>query len=254
VGLLKVSEHLSLGQTVQIHGKALECLQERTERIGDLVTIRDKQGRDFRGRVVTLTPQHGEAFIFESFEASVEPPVEIHLIQALPKKERFEWIIQKTTELGVFSIMPFESDQSITLTEKDASQKKSHRWQAIATKAVQQCRRARIPFVYPVLSVNDALELGRESDLCLLLWEKETSQGIKRVLTELGGAIQTLSLVVGPEGGFSQRELDRARHKGYVPVGLGERILRTETAAIAAMAILQYELGDLGGHQRKDKG
>ena len=254
VRLLQVSEQLSLGKIVWIHGKALKLLMERAERVGDLITIRDKDGRDFRGRIVTLTPGHGEALIFESFEASTEPPLEIHLIQALPKKEKLEWIIQKTTELGVSSIVPFESDHSITLKERNAPQKKSHRWQTVATKAALQCRRARIPFVYPVLPFDDALELGRESDLILLLWEKESSKGMKGVLSELRHPVRNLTLAVGPEGGFSQRELDRARQKGYVTVGLGERILRTETAAIAALAIIQYELGDLGRHQRKDKG
>ena len=247
MGLLKLNEHLFLGKLARIQGEALDLLRERAGRVGDLVTIRDQRGRDFRGRVVTLTPQHGEAFIFESYEASVEPRLEIHLIQALPKKEKMEWIIQKATELGVSSIVPFESDRSITMAERNASQEKSHRWQAIATKATQQCRRARIPLVYPVFSFRDAMEYGRKSDLKLLLWEKEPSQDLKQILTQFEGSIGKVAVVVGPEGSFSPRELHGAKQKGFVPVGLGQRILRTETAAIAAVAIIQYELGGLGG-------
>jgi 16S rRNA (uracil1498-N3)-methyltransferase len=197
-----------------------------------------------------VTPHYAEVFIFDSFEASVEPALEIHLIQALPKKERLEWIIQKATELGIISIVPFLSDHSITLEERNTHQNKSHRWQAIATRAAQQCRRARVPLVYPIHSFNDALEHGRQSDLRLILWEKECSQGMKSVLSEHTGAARKVAVMVGPEGGFSPDELSRAGQKGFVSVGLGERILRTETAAIAALAIIQYELGDLGIRSR----
>lgn len=247
MGFLAVNEELSLGEIVSITGAFLEVLRQRAGRVGDLVTIRDSRGRDFRGRVVRLTPNQGEVLIFESFASSVESPIEIHLIQALPKKERLELIIQKATELGVSSIMPCESDHSITLKERDSSQKKSHRWQAIATQAAQQSRRARVPVVYPTLSFRDALEIGGKGRPSLLLWEKESSKGIRQVLAGLQRRIGALTLAVGPEGGFSSRELDWAQEKGFVSVGLGQRILRTETAAIAALTILQYELGDLGG-------
>lgn len=253
MGLLKVNEAFSVGEVVWIKGKAGDLLQQRAGRVGDLVTIRDKLGRDFRARILTLTPRHSEAFIFESFEVPVEPCLEIHLIQALPKKERLEWIIQKTTELGVSSIVPCESDHSITLEERNSPQKKSHRWQAIATKAANQSRRPRVPVVYPTLPFRRALEIARESDLRLLLWERESSMGIKRALVDLKDTARNLTLAVGPEGGFSEHEVEKAHDCGFIVVGLGPRILRTETAAVAALSILQYELGDLGG-TIKDQG
>jgi len=262
VGLLKVSDQLFLGQLARIRGEALENLRGRTGRVGDLITITDKGGRDFRGRIFTLTPDQGEVFIFETFEGSVEPSLEIHLLQALPKKERIEWIIQKTTELGVSSIVPFESDHSITLGERDALQRKSHRWQGVATKAAQQCRRARVPLLHPVVSFREALDFGGRSDLSFLLWERESRQSMRSALAKSNATIRQVTLVVGPEGGFSAREIDWARRKQYILVGLGARILRTETAAIAAVTIIQYELGDLGGRiegkragqRRKDQG
>jgi 16S rRNA (uracil1498-N3)-methyltransferase len=247
VGLLILDQKLSLGKITRIQGKALKRLRERAGRVGEILTLRDKEGRDFRARIVALTPQCVEAFVFESFRTPVEPFLEIDLLQALPKKERFEWIIQKATELGVYSIVPFESDRSMTLEERDALQKKSHRWQTIATKAAQQCRRARIPLVHPVTSFSNALELGQKSDLTLLLWEKEPTQGIKQVLKDVKCRVRKLTFAVGPEGGFTLGELETARQNGFQSVSLGERILRTETAAITALAILQYELGDLGG-------
>ncbi len=247
MGRLKINETLSLGKTVLIRGKPLEVLRAHTGRVGDLFTITDKRGRDFRARILTLTPRHSEAFVFESFEVPVEPCLEIHLIQALPKKERLEWIIQKTTELGVSSIVPCESDHSITLEERNSPQRKSHRWQGIATKAANQSRRPRVPVVYPTVPFRRALEIARESDLRLLLWEKESSIGIRRILVDLKDTARNLTLAVGPEGGFSKHEVEKAHECGFISVGLGPRILRTETAAVAALSILQYELGDLGG-------
>jgi 16S rRNA (uracil1498-N3)-methyltransferase len=253
MGLLQVKEVLSVGMSTQIQGEALLHLWERAERAGDLVTVRDGRGKDHRGRVVTLTRVRGEVFIFASFPLPVESPLAIHLIQALPKKERFEWIIQKATELGIHSITPFESDHSVSLEERNRPQGKSHRWQAIATRAARQCRRATIPVLQSVHSFEEALRFGEESDLRLLLWARQSNRGIKSVLAGSKDIVRSLSLVVGPEGGFSERELVISEEVGYLAVGLGQRILRTETAAIAAVTIVQYELGDLGGWGKKQK-
>ena len=246
VGLIQINEQLAVGKTVQVSEETFQRLGASILRIGSLVTLSDQNGKDFRARIITLNPGHCEAFVFEAFGASVESPVHIHLMQALPKKERLEWIIQKATELGVHSIVPFESEKSISLAERDTPQKKSHRWHYIAAKAAQQCRRARIPHVYPVLRFHQALDFMEGNDLKLLLWEREPSQHLKTALAAAGGKTESITLVVGPEGGFSQRELDMAQQRGYVPARLGRRILRTETAAITAIAILQYALGDLG--------
>lgn len=245
--LLRTSEPLAVGQTIRVSRKALDRSPQGIWRVGNLITVRDRHKRDFRARIIAIHPRHCQALVFEAFGASVEPPVNIHLLQALPKRERLEWIIQKTTELGVYSIVPFESEKSITLAEREAPQKKSHRWQHIAMKAAQQCRRPRIPEIHPLVTFCDALDLVQGSDLNLLLWEREPSQDLRTALTTVDSGPRTIALVVGPEGGFSPQELEIARQKGFISTRLGNRILRTETAAIAAIAILQYEVGDLGG-------
>lgn len=245
MGLLKINESLAIGETVRIEGEAMVRLHQRTRRVGDTFTIRDIDERDFRARIVSESSLYCEAIVFEAFGSPVESPVHIHLLQGLPKKERLEWIIQKATELGVFSIVPFESERSITLVERETPQPKAHRWQIIAVKAAQQCRRGRIPRVHPVLTFCDAIGLFRGSDLKLILWERENCQGLHRVLTA-HSVPKSIALAVGPEGGFSAHELEMARQKGYTPVHLGQRILRTESAAIAATAVLQYQFGDLG--------
>ncbi len=117
------------------------------------------------------------------FPSSTESPLEIVLLQALPEKERMELIIQKATELGVSAIVPFKSERSISLEEREAKQKKAHRWQEIAIKAVQQSRRARVPLVEEYRSFKEALEFCEGEGLKILLWEKE-GENLKDVLTQ----------------------------------------------------------------------
>lgn len=234
---------LDIGNEVILEGPPLEALQVQRARGGSLITLTDVQGKDFRGRVLQCSKQRASVLIFEAFSHSTESPLEILLLQALPKKERMEWIIQKATELGVCAIVPFKSLKSISLEEREFKQKKAHRWQEIAIKAVQQSRRARVPQIERYCSFAEALAYCREEGLKILLWEKG-GQPLKNILKTFHP--RRIYLMVGPEGGFAEEEVDLAQRNGFLPVKLGERILRTETVAITLVGILQYELGDLG--------
>lgn len=241
-------EKLEIGKEVILKGPPLEALRFQQARPGSLVTLTDSEGNDFRGRIVRLSEKEAWVLPFEVFQSPVESPLEVILLQALPEKERMELIIQKATELGVSGIIPFKSEKSISLEEREAKQKKAHRWQEIAIKAVQQSRRAKVPRIEAYCSFIEALEYCREDGLKILLWEKE-GENLKEVLkrfSELGSSFSKTYLMVGPEGGFAEREVEWARKHGFIPVKLGQRILRTETAAIILVGILQYELGDLG--------
>ena len=168
--------------------------------------------------------------------------MEIILLQALPEKERMELIIQKATELGVSAIIPFRSEKSISLEEREAKQKKAHRWQEIAVKAVQQSRRAKVPRVEHYRPFNEALGICTEDGLKILLYEQR-GENLKNLLRRYQP--NKIYAMVGPEGGFTEEEVRLAKDRGFIPIKLGQRILRTETAAIALVGILQYELGDL---------
>ena len=258
-----VGERFGIGQEVCIKGPPLEALCFQEARSGSIVTLTDSEGNDFRARVIHLSEDHGSVLVFDAFPSPTESLLEMVLLQALPERERMELIIQKATELGVSAIVPFKSERSISLGEREAKQKKAHRWQHIAIKAVQQSRRARVPLVEEVRSFQEALELCKD-DLKIVLWESGGGK-LKGVLKQYvsgypsfspfpqGGAggfetypRTTIYAVVGPEGGFTEEEVRQAREAGFIPVKLGQRILRTETAAITLMGILQYELGDLG--------
>lgn len=255
------NEPLDIGIEVILEGPPLEALRFQKGRPGSLITLTDSRGKDFRGRVLHLSQERASVLIFETFPSSTESPLEIILLQALPEKERMEWIIQKTTELGICGIVPFKSLRSISLEEREAKQRKAHRWQEIAVKAVQQSRRARVPRVEKYCSFVEALRSCREEGLKILLWEKE-GKPLKKVLKEFPVVNPTLEkgkegkfkeassvkvyAMVGPEGGFAEEEVEFAKREGFIPVKLGQRILRTETAAITLIGIIQYELGDLG--------
>ena len=233
---------ISKGKEVLLEGPPLEALRFQRARVGSIVTFTDCEGNDFRGRIIRLSREEASIFIFDAFPSPTESSLEIILLQALPEKERMELIIQKATELGVSAIVPFKSERSISLEEREAKQKKAHRWQEIAVKAVQQSRRAKVPRVEPYLSFHEALNSCGEDKLKIILWEKK-GEHLREILRQ--NHPQKIYVAVGPEGGFTEEEVTLAKEKGFIPVKLGQRILRTETAAITLVGILQYELGDL---------
>ena len=248
---IEITIHPKEGQKIRITGEGLDGLTFREARPGELVTLTREGGREFRGRVLSVNRHEAWVMVFESLVPPTESSTNIILLQALPDKERMELIIQKATELGVDSIVPFKSKRSIALEERERRQPKAHRWQSIAIKAAQQSRRGTVPLVEPYCDFSEALGYTEESDLKILLWEKERKNPLKHVLRsqEHYGKV---ALMVGPEGGFDPEEIRRAQERGFIPVTLGRRILRTETAAIVLLGIVQYELGDLG--QRVGKG
>jgi 16S rRNA (uracil1498-N3)-methyltransferase len=234
---------VEINQEIMIEGPLLEALRFQGGRRGQIVTLTDAEGKDFRARVLRLSVTKASLLIFDRFPSPTESGLEIVLLQALPEKERMEWIIQKTTELGVSTLIPFKSARSISLEEREGKQKKAHRWQEIAVKAVQQSRRARVPRVEAYRSFNKALNACEGDSLKILLWEK-TGEPLKQVLKQY--AARKIYAMVGSEGGFTEEEVAQAGAAGFIPVKLGQRILRTETAAITLVALLQYERGDLG--------
>lgn len=219
-----------------------ESLAER--RIGAIVTAENEKGEEYRARVIALEGDRALVHPFERLTFPSESALSVTLVQALPKKEKMEWIIQKATELGISRIVPCTSEKSITPEERDRGQPKSHRWQEIARKAMEQSRRRMMPPVAPCTSLYDALRVchGGDASLNLILYERETETGLRSLPWD---GIQNLTVVCGPEGGFSEGEIETARRLNYRPVRLGGRVLRCETAAIAALSIIQFVSGNL---------
>ena len=168
----------------------------------------------------------------------------VALAQALAKGEKMELVVEKATELGASEILPFASERSVVRLEGKRAEERVERWRRIAASAARQCGRADLPAVHPVGTLESVLDAAAQrGQRCLLLWEKARELRLSQALARIDGPVV---LVVGPEGGFSDAEAEVARARGAELVTLGPRVLRTETVALAALAVAQFLRGDFG--------
>jgi 16S rRNA (uracil1498-N3)-methyltransferase len=239
--LIRLAEEPILDDPQILPEKGLMALKCHHPRIGEIYTVMDPSGKYYRARLAQLSPFKAMMIPFYACPRPVESAVHLHVYQALPEKERFELILEKLTELGVNRMVPFESLRSTTLRQREARQKKSHRWPHVLRRAVRQCRRAMIPELFPILQWDEVVCMIRSSTRIIVLSEKEAQRGLKEVLSDIHSG--TISLVVGPEGGLEASEVADVQQVGGYSVSLGSRILRTETAAIVGAALIQHEIG-----------
>ena len=240
-GSITVENTLKTGISFRLEGLSFTSLLEWRPRPGEAFTVSGPERVLFRARLLELRDGSALLLPFEEMgKASASP--EIILLQALPERERMETILQKTTELGVSSILPFKSEKSISLEELDSRQKRSHNWGEVALKAARQSRRPDIPEVLPYRTFEETLKTAGKSDLKVMLWEASQT-GLKEALAKAERPLRSAALLVGPEGGLTSGEVKSAIEAGFTAVNLGMRVLRTETAAIFATGLLRYELG-----------
>jgi 16S rRNA (uracil1498-N3)-methyltransferase len=176
-------------------------------------------------------------------------PVKIHLFQGLPKSDKMELIIQKAVELGVEEITPVEMNRCVVKIEEKKKKSKKERWQSIAESAAKQSKRVVIPKVNDIISYKQFLEKSEELSVLLVPYEnKEGMKATKEALKEIKSG-DTVGIIIGPEGGFDEKEIDLVTGKNGKTISLGSRILRTETAAIASvtmcMLYAEMELGEI---------
>jgi len=169
----------------------------------------------------------------------------VTLVQGIPKGDKMELIIQKCTELGIAKIIPVLTERTVVKLEEDKKEKRRQRWQKIAQESSKQCKRATVPQVEEICTWGQYLASIDNEGSTLVLWENESTLGLKTYLEE-NRNLDQVTLIIGPEGGLSQQEVDKLLEQGAQTVSLGPRILRTETAGLAALVMVLYELGDLG--------
>lgn len=214
-------------------------------RPGDRVTLFDDEGWEHEGIIRSYTEKLGEVEIVESARPKRESPLSITLAQALGKGEKMDWIVEKATELGVRSIAPFFSSRTVPKLDEKKMERRQARWGKIALSAAKQSGRTRIPEILAVSDFSELVCRPWQCGLKLFFWEGEARQSLMQIREETA-RLDSLLLAIGAEGGFSPQEASEAMRHGFRPVRMGERILRTETAALAAISIVQFLWGDMG--------
>jgi 16S rRNA (uracil1498-N3)-methyltransferase len=228
---------------------------------GEQFTVCDGDSTDYLVEITGFEQSTVLTRVISSCPNKTEPPVNITLYQGLPKSDKMDYIIQKSTELGVSRVIPVLNDRTVVKlhTGRDAETKLA-RWRKIAEEAAKQCQRGRIPAVGEPCTFKDAINKAVKEGLALIPYENEQNTGLKSVLRNRESVLRNresgnvsgnggkgnISIFIGPEGGFSDNEFQIAVKAGILSVSLDPRILRTETAGIAVIAILMYELGDIG--------
>ncbi len=207
--------------------------------VGDKITVCDMHGGEHLCLLEKIRDEVCLCRILSSAPGKTEPPVKIRVYMAYPKSDKLETVIQKATELGASAIIPFESSRCIKRPDPDKAEKQNSRLCRIATEAAKQCGRSIIPQVLLPITFEEMLEKANASDLPLFCYEGDGTRSLKEVLMEAQD-VKTVSVVVGSEGGFSISEAQRAIESGLIPVNLGPRILRCETAPLYTLAAISY--------------
>lgn len=211
-------------------------------RPGDWITIFDGADNDYEGVIIEEKKASVIIDIKNIFPSPKEPSIDITLAQSLLKGEKMDHVIQKAIELGVKEIIPFISSRTIPDYDETKSLKRQSRWQKIAIEASKQCGRGLIPKISSIKKYSEMLKLTSPLSLNIVLWERE-GLSLKEILKEKRN--NKIFFIVGPEGGLSTEEVEQAKLKGFIPIKLGKRILRSETASLCFVSILQYEWGDI---------
>ena len=207
---------------------------------GDKVTLCDGEGYFYEAVLSDFSDKEVRADILSTRRAETEPVVRITVFQGVPKNPKLETIVQKLTEIGACRIVPVDTIRAVAKLDKSS---KLERLRKIAKEAAKQSKRGIVPEVCDCMSFKDAVKMAAEDDLAIIPYEEEREISLKKALS--GKTPETVSIMIGPEGGFDKEEILLAKENGIISVTLGKRILRTETAPIAVSAAVLYELGEM---------
>jgi 16S rRNA (uracil1498-N3)-methyltransferase len=209
-------------------------------RAGDSFHAFDEDGNRYRMRILEATSGSIRAEILETAAPEVAPAVAVTLMVGMPKADKMDFILEKATELGCSRVVVFRSSRTIPRLDAQDAKKRLLRWERVALAAAKQCGSGRMPKIEGILPFAEALRIGSECDGRVVFYEGVGTFGLKKVLGAMPSP-KSVALLVGPEGGFSEGEVRDAEGGGFVRAGLGPRILRVETAAVAALAMVTYE-------------
>ncbi len=232
------------GGIALVGGRDAEHIHVLRMKVGDHIVLCDGRGTDYNCRIRRMADGVVEAEVEACGPSVTEPTVSATILAGIPKGERADYIVQKTTETGAESIGFFSCERCVARPDERALEKKLQRWQRIAEEAAKQCGRGRIPQVFWAGSFQEALALAKKSALPLFCYETGERESLRAVLSA-AMPILSAAILTGPEGGFTPQEAEEARAAGMTWCSLGTRIFRCETAPVVALAALMYETGNL---------
>lgn len=213
---------------------------------GEEVVLNDCAGTEYLAKINEVTKSEVTLDIVKKLDLNNESNVEIILFQGMPKAQKMDLIVQKGTELGITKFVPLITDRVDVKLKGDF--KKLDRLNRIALEACKQSKRSIIPEVLEPINMDDLIKEVKSFDLLVVPYENKEDFGIKSLMKDIDKeSIKRVGIVVGPEGGFEEEEIEKLKIEGAYIITLGKRILRTETAGFVATSLIQYELGDLGG-------
>ena len=213
--------------------------------VGETVVLFDGSGTEWPAEILEVGRQLVRFKVAAGTKINRESSLHLVLALGLTRPRIMDLIIQKVTELGVNTIVPVKTERAQRWSAGERGTSRLRRWKRIAQEAARQSGRNLVPDISPPADFSRLLANQKETGLKLICWEEEDSGSLRTVLAEQAGSRQ-ICVLIGPEGGFSVNEVERATAAGFQSVSLGKRVLRTETAAITVIGLLQYELGDLG--------
>jgi 16S rRNA (uracil1498-N3)-methyltransferase len=239
---LFVSDRLFNGADIVLEGDRARYLGRVLRlRIGDEITVFDGTGPQWSASVTGMTKSTASLRIGESHDAATESSLKIHLVQGISRGERMDYVVQKATELGVKRITPVLTEYGVVKLDDERAAKRREHWESVAASACEQSGRTRLPLIDAPLPLRNWFgEKPADADTDLIL-----RPGAARPLSAVDAPQTKVCILIGPEGGFSQTEYEDAEVAGFEAVSLGPRVLRTETAAAAALAVMQAAWGDL---------
>lgn len=205
-------------------------------REGEIVQFLDNSGYSYESRIHYLDSKNLNGEIIDKRLADSEPSCCISLYIGLTQREKFEWILQKCTEAGVSRIIPMITERSLVRKTSDYSEKQE-RWKKILKEAAEQCGRGMIPEIFSPIPFSEAAVIGSDADVSVFCWESEKQKTLCEVLSPVRNTAKHVAVMIGPEGGFSEEEAAVAAGNCWIPVSLGKRIYRMETAAMAAVIL-----------------
>lgn len=236
-----------------INGQRLEITGELVHHLGTVLRLTSGEkiavccgdGKVYQAELQEFGRDKISGEILAESAEEQETKTAVHLFQGMPKGDKLELIIQKCTELGIAKIVPMNTSRAVVKIEAGKAQKKHERWQKIALEASQQSKRITVPEVSLPLSWKEALREMQEG-ITIVLWEDEDKTSLRQVLEGLEGVPEQINLVIGPEGGLAEEEVAQLQAQGAYCASLGKRILRTETAGLAALTMVLYHYQELG--------